>query len=454
MPSFNDKIYTAADIEKYHRGQLSAAEMHAMEKAALEDPMLAEAMDGYAHANYPVADDINDLQQRLQKRLEEKSSRTPVVPLAPASGKKNYWWRAAAAVLALAVAGAAIYQIALRNDQPADIAQNHPGTDTTQGEKEDARAPDSAIAETPPRIDESAEPKPATTGNVKEAEQKAETTKPTPAPTAAAPDDEVRSLEVVTAPSQEIAAARAAEESRRLQQMTAADTTRIARKYNGIVNNQQGNDVVFNNKKKTNASQGYLGEQPQYRMFRGQVVDQNNQPVPFANITNTSDRVGTYADANGNFVLISEDSVMNVQVKSVGHTNQVIDLVASNQPRKIELQEDLTVKTRVLDTTYRVTNLARLSPLRHEEPEPVDGWQLYDTYVINNLKMPDQLQKTPAPPTVELSFEVNSMGQPVNIRVVRSLCSECDAEAIRLLREGPRWKPVRKNNRTTVVISF
>lgn len=91
MPSFNDKIYTAADIEKYHRGQLSAAEMHAMEKAALEDPMLAEAMDGYAHANYPVADDINDLQQRLQKRLEEKSSRTPVVPLAPASGKKNYW---------------------------------------------------------------------------------------------------------------------------------------------------------------------------------------------------------------------------------------------------------------------------------------------------------------------------------------------------------------------------
>ena len=39
--------YSAADIEKYWKGQLSAADQHAMEKAALEDPFLADAMEGY-----------------------------------------------------------------------------------------------------------------------------------------------------------------------------------------------------------------------------------------------------------------------------------------------------------------------------------------------------------------------------------------------------------------------
>ena len=40
-------IYTAGDIEQYLAGKLSPRQMHAMEKAALDDPFLAEAMEGY-----------------------------------------------------------------------------------------------------------------------------------------------------------------------------------------------------------------------------------------------------------------------------------------------------------------------------------------------------------------------------------------------------------------------
>lgn len=35
------------DIARYHSGEMSAAEMHFLEKAALNDPMLMDAMDGY-----------------------------------------------------------------------------------------------------------------------------------------------------------------------------------------------------------------------------------------------------------------------------------------------------------------------------------------------------------------------------------------------------------------------
>ena len=43
--------YTAADIQKYWNGKLSAAEMHAMEKAAMDDPFLADALEGYKNTS-------------------------------------------------------------------------------------------------------------------------------------------------------------------------------------------------------------------------------------------------------------------------------------------------------------------------------------------------------------------------------------------------------------------
>ena len=55
---------------------------------------------------------------------------------------------------------------------------------------------------------------------------------------------------------------------------------------------------------------------------------------------------------------------------------------------------------------------------------------------------------------MEVSFEVDAKGEPVNIRVEKSLCDKCDKEAIRLIKEGPKWKQNARNNRTTVTIPF
>ncbi|MES1223729.1 MAG: hypothetical protein ABUT20_50000, partial [Bacteroidota bacterium] len=93
--------YTAADIEKYHRGELSAADMHAMEKAALDDPFLADAMEGYdvQHSELKIQNagpDINDLRKRLAERIEEKKD-APVI--------KFSWWKVAAVILLIIGAG-------------------------------------------------------------------------------------------------------------------------------------------------------------------------------------------------------------------------------------------------------------------------------------------------------------------------------------------------------------
>jgi len=93
--------------------------------------------------------------------------------------------------------------------------------------------------------------------------------------------------------------------------------------------------------------------------------------------------------------------------------------------------------------------------MKLEEPEPADGWYNYDTYIANNIKISDEIKmKTDPSSEVDLSFDVNEFGEPVNIKVEKSVCKECDAEAIRLLKEGPKWKKNKKNKRAKVSVTF
>ena len=98
---------------------------------------------------------------------------------------------------------------------------------------------------------------------------------------------------------------------------------------------------------------------------------------------------------------------------------------------------------------------SRYVEITAEEPEPIDGWYNYDIYIANNLQVPDDFKiKRNASAEVEVSFEVNSYGEPVNIRVEKSLCESCDREAVRLIKEGPRFKPNTGEKRTVVAVPF
>jgi hypothetical protein len=83
--------------------------------------------------------------------------------------------------------------------------------------------------------------------------------------------------------------------------------------------------------------------------------------------------------------------------------------------------------------------------------EPAEGWAIFDDYIANNLKAPEEIKlKSMTGGEVQLSFEVDRNGEPINIAVVKSLCQQCDAEAIRLLREGPRWKRNTRKGKITI----
>jgi hypothetical protein len=74
----NTTPYTASDIEKYRKGELSARESNALEQAALDDPFLADAMEGLT-TKPATPQDLTELHERLTAKVENTRRKKPVL---------------------------------------------------------------------------------------------------------------------------------------------------------------------------------------------------------------------------------------------------------------------------------------------------------------------------------------------------------------------------------------
>lgn len=101
------KRYTVIDFERYHSGKMTPKEMHDLEKAALDDPFLADALEGYFYSSNPVNESTELKAAILHKK---PSSRNRVAIL-----------RIAAAFFVIAAAALWIFQTAEQDEIP--IAQ-------------------------------------------------------------------------------------------------------------------------------------------------------------------------------------------------------------------------------------------------------------------------------------------------------------------------------------------
>src|SRR5438093_6732655 len=109
----NIKKFNSADIEKYHKGMLSSKERHDMEKAAMDDPFLADALEGYNTPGVNTTKDINELRNRLQ----ERTSVGKVIPINSGRGKVSGLWKVAAMIILISGVGFLVYRMAFVSDE-------------------------------------------------------------------------------------------------------------------------------------------------------------------------------------------------------------------------------------------------------------------------------------------------------------------------------------------------
>ena len=407
--------YTAQDIEKYHHGQLSAAEMHALEKAALDDPFLAEAIEGY---RFPG--DHASATGMLKKQLAARTRKFTALPLLRV-----------AAVLVLLV-GAGLLLRLITNPQEKEIAQV-PAREVKQTSPATDSIPDTTPGSPIVTHTESGGSGSTSTNSGKLSRQR----------------DEPIVSKKETAVSVPPVAVEETGKDRPLEEIVvhpAVPKTETAVKEMNRRKIDENEDVSNRSKRA-----GPYRQMNNY--LRGRVTDPKNNPVPFANITNTADSTATYADADGNFRITASDTTVDVHVRSVGYESSRARL-SENSSNQIKLRDapGPTLDEVVAVTGTKPQRKSVFDKRKHEGPEPEDGWENYGMYLVNNLQLPGDFGDRNG--TVEISFQVDRMGRPFNIRVEKSLCPPCDAEAIRLIREGPRWESRTRKGRAVVAVPF
>ena len=461
-------IYSAADIERYHKKLMSAKEMHALEKAALDDPFLADALEGYAAVPVDTENHIALLREKLNKRV---NAETKVIPMKSAGIP---WLRVAALFIIIAGAGLLAYQFVFTNKNN-EVAKSEVGasekivpvaTDTNAVNQQQNTAntttilPDTQRKNTP-AVSSLSKPEAAESDKLIDLSEQGKGIRQ---------DSITISQGIVSAPArpENTTAKEEAEYKVKSGKKKAKDDIAASTEIVANARTEKSSPIADKDDSKflksTDSRQleeAAKGEQinqgfSKSNIFRGQVLDANNTPLPFANVTNTKDNVGTYTDVKGYFTLISPDSALNVQVRSVGFENANTQLQNNISSNAIVLQQDLkNFPSSTVSNNKVNTERARQSTMVLEEPEPYDGWYNYDTYIANNINLRDDVkQKNTSRGEVELSFDISKTGEPVNIKVEESACKECDEEAIRLLKEGPKWKKKKKNRRAHLNVAF
>lgn len=376
--SKHKKMFSAQDIERYHAGLLSTGEMHALEKAALEDPFLADALEGYAHTATPKQD-LDQLRKRLLEKSRNKKSILYIFN-SPA-------FKIAALILILLGSGWIIYNG--MNNSKHSIALEKP--------HEAAKAKVDTVTIQRETISNSNAP----VANAK---------------TNADKDNKITAAPGYSTSKEQIPAASSTTLRKEATEKEAAvppiDLNETAASKKNIIEDRYSSTVQATSDSTSLASGNKIDLRTQSDMFKSRSLASSSKPI--------SNKSG--------------DTIQNLNVT-------LKPLPDSQQPE-------------VVVVGYGVQKKIGPRPITIiDSLEPKEGWSSYNDYVLSNLKSPEDLNMKPISGEVELSFDINKEGEPVNIAIVKSLCDKCDDEAIRLLKQGPKWKK-NKKGKGKIAIKF
>ena len=393
MQSSKNKEYTAADIERYHAGSMPAEQMHALEKAAMEDPFLADALEGYQFTKTPAAD-VQKIRERLNGNEKAK-----VLTLF----QRIHWLRVAAAVLLLAGGT----WLAIRLTSPGDTAialQKKPAgnNDIVQQNKITPETfKGDSIQQSIVKTDAEK------TFGINEGINQNKSLSPS--------------------------ASREREDATVIRKQSQTEQAEISKRTTEPIE-LPSSQVTEAGKRMADSRQ--LQENARLSRSMPQLEEADRNRSQFENFMR--DRAANQTE---------KEMVYAEKMRSAKTTDTIKNLNVVMQPSNEPAAEVV-----ILSRDKAVAEIKQVVFI--DTLEPAEGRANFDDYIANNLKAPEEfILKSMNGGEVQLSFDVNNKGEAVNIAIVKSLCEACDAEAIRLLKEGPKWKK-RKNAKGRITIRF
>lgn len=442
------------DIEKYLKGELSSAEMYALEKEALSDPFLAEALEGVEQTG---ADnflyDLHQLNRSVHDRMRRK-------------GRKNnkvirlWGWTAAVAATLLLLAVSGFIAVTLLRDQHArNQAMNTPQTPPPDA---NAKVTDTLTVVMPsnegPRARADAKQETSTTQESTKPSRRAQAytppqntsgdravTKGTEITQDVTPDQGFLAKDesdVATQPADEIARAEA-------ENITTQEDSPAAR--NESVKEQELSKALEgkvagleSRETKKRSAPATAGRAIETTLIKGNVRSQDGEGLPGVNVFVEGTNTGTVTDAQGNFQLAVPADSTRLQFSFIGFESKVVKATPRDELH-VTLDEDVASLSEVVVTGYASGSTSSdPEPFRFAEPD--GGRSDFKKYLDSAVKYPVQAINNKVEGKVTIRFAVEPSGQLTDFDVVKGIGSGCEEELIRAIREGPAWKPSRRGD--------
>ena len=426
------------DIERYLSGKMSPAERHDLEKRALQDPFLADALEGAElTSSREFSLDVAELNHAIA-----------------GAGKNRWVWplRIAASVIGIAIIGSVIFlsinktdsmQLASREqkseNKPSVITQS----DSIQQRNTQVRG-EQAIAQTKPEekktISKQEKNKPLLTLNDQNqsvasgsgVQNKFTVTSDSDV----SPPDSIStgmllasSIHRDTITRAEIAVLAELEETIADEVVTAAPSPQpVTQKLKKELEMARKNSPV---------SGAYITSEN--KTITGQVRDQNGEPMPGVNINVKGSTQGVVTNAEGKYSIVLSDPNTILTYSFIGFVSQEMKMDKAEDYADVQLMEDATQLSEVVVTGYGEKRTDSEPIIRLAEP--VGGRKAYNKYLEEGKIYPQQALESKIEGKVVIEFTVSAIGTLSDFRVIKKLGFGCDEEVIRLVREGAAWRP-------------
>jgi TonB family protein len=429
------------DIKKYLRGELSPAEMHALEKKALNDPFLQDALEGAVQLDSDAFDsDIKNLRSSLNERVSIKGKTI------------SLWvWPARIAAGLILVALSTFVIVKLTGNKPeGDLALKQAPLSSADDNGNDAVATDSATLSR----DSQGEPAKSGASTPSANESEVEESKRAPddvGPSASTANADEKSQAAKEKDDQQVA--RTTDAVSKEQPVAAAEEveqdaeTPIKGQTEGIKLSDDDQKRRVAATAPESRAKG-LGGFTTSKVIRGRVESVDGVPLPGVNVMFKNTNIGTVTDGSGNYQLNYQLPVANdsstLVFSFIGFSSTEVDAGEKTQ-LNVQLSEDVSQLSEVVVVGYGAEKKSDDAPETLELANPYGGRRAYKQYLEKSIQYPEQALAENIEGKVTIQFTVESSGQLSDFKVLKGIGHGCEEEVIRLVKQGPRWNPTRRN---------
>lgn len=425
-------------MQGYLEENLPDKEMHQIERHLLDCELCADAMEGLSIIKDPAQADESVFE--LKRKVRKRSLREPV-----RKRKKKpapLLWRhmsVAAATIILVAGNILVFKLntSQKSIQPISLSQ-----EKAQPSSPALTLPDAARQQAPAYSD--ASPVENTNGSKRKAAANA--SKPAPQASTKETSVEKRVTESDAGLAPEVAIDQIEEQLIDKEAIVLQEQESIRQVPQAVVaeaKREEARKEVLSGKRAPAPSEA-VGITQNFITISGKVAAVSDTtmflPGVKVNIKGTNTSITT--DYRGRFSLAVPPK--STLVFSIEGMNTAEVSVASRKPVNVLLQQKgVEQETTADDVPEEIIEEDNLS----YKPQPENGLMSYRTYLKKNLVYPLAARQNNIQGNVRVEFSVKADGQMADLVIKKGLGYGCDQEAMRLIKEGPAWKPAIANGK-------